>query len=79
MYLPVFLWTVDCEKRGVSPFWELLEILSTSDGEKLLNLETNEEVETGTELVSCLYCGKEWKEKGLKKHMKHCKDGPHKK
>ena len=31
MYLPDFLWTTDCKRRGVHPFWELINLISRSD------------------------------------------------
>ena len=39
-YLPVFLWNVDCVRRGVSPFWELLRIVSKCEGSELIDLKT---------------------------------------
>ena len=44
-YLPLFLWTNDCERRGVNPFWELLEIISKCDSEALFDLPTDTETE----------------------------------
>ena len=40
MYLPVYMWTLDCRKRGVNTFWELLKLISACDGEKLAELKT---------------------------------------
>ena len=39
MYLPVYMWTLDCRKRGVNLFWELLNLISMCDGEKISNLK----------------------------------------
>ena len=72
----MFLWKVECEKRGVSQFWELLELLSNSDGEKLIGLETEDVAAVESPTIPCLYCGKAYKEKGLKNHMNSCQDGP---
>ena len=41
MYLPVYMWTLDCRKRGVNTFWELLKLISACDGEKLAELKTS--------------------------------------
>ena len=68
-YFPVFLWKVDCDKRKVSKFWELLELLSNSDGAKLLGLETENMAEVESSTIPCSYCGKVYKEIGLKNHM----------
>ena len=40
-HLPVFLWKLSCQKRGVHEFWELMDLISLSD---LRNIE--EELET---------------------------------
>ena len=39
MYLPVYMWTLDCRKRGVNLFWELLDLISMCDGEKISHLK----------------------------------------
>ena len=39
MYLPVYMWTLDCKKRGVNTFWELLNLISMCDGEKIASLK----------------------------------------
>ena len=80
-HLPVFMWNVDCEKRGVSPFWELLDLVTQADTDKLLDLETNSTEETpidepDAEKYPCVYCGVEYKQKGLKRHYVFCKDAP---
>ena len=62
----------------MSPFWELLEIISQADAAKLLDLETEEATteEAENEKHLCVYCGGEFKEKGLKRHYTFCKDAP---
>ena len=54
MYLPVFLWTVKCQKRQVHPFWELVKLISKYDlhSTSLVrdSIETNE--------TPCIKCGK---------------------
>ena len=74
-YFPVFLWTIDCEKRKVAPFWELLELISKSNVNKLIDVNTVVPTEA-VDKLPCLYCGKVFKEKGLEKHFKKCKDSP---
>ena len=39
MYLPVYMWTLDCRKMGVNLFWELLNLISMCDGEQISNLK----------------------------------------
>ena len=73
-YLPVFLWNIDCDRRGVAPFWELLDILCQPDAPSFLDIRT-EEVEESNK-VPCVYCGVEFKEKGLRRHYTFCKDSP---
>ena len=38
-YLPVYLWHCDCLRRGVNPFWDLLDIVSRAEGDKLFGLK----------------------------------------
>ena len=74
-YFPIFLWKIDCEKRNVSQFWELIEIISKSKEEKFLELKSagkDDEVEK----VPCVYCGGMYKKRGLQKHYKSCNDAP---
>ena len=74
MYLPVYLWTVDCKKRGVNMFWELLKLISMCEGEKMLNLVTLKEKPTPTEpRYPCLYCGRDLSQRKLRKHIRKCK------
>ena len=74
MYLPVYLWTVDCRRRKVNPFWELLDLISKCEGEKLIDLKTVKEKPKTNEgyKIPCLYCGREIKYKRLKKHLTKC-------
>ena len=75
MYLPVYLWTVHCRKQGINMFWELLNLISKCEGEKLLNLETLPEKSTDSDpRAPCLFCGREIKQKRLRKHLIACKD-----
>ena len=53
-YFPVFLWGLECEKCGVSTFWELLEIISKSNCEKLLSLKLKNA--DNEEKIPCVYC-----------------------
>ena len=39
MYLPVYMWTLDCRKRGVNLFLKLLNLISMCDGEKIADLK----------------------------------------
>ena len=69
------MWKIDCEKRNVSQFWELIEIISKSKEEKFLELKSagkDDEVEK----VPCVYCGGMYKKRGLQKHYKSCNDAP---
>ena len=73
MYLPVYLWTVDCRRRGVNLFWELLSLISKCEGDKLLNLKEFQEKPTNTDpRYPCLYCGRNIKRKKLRKHLDKC-------
>ena len=76
-YLPVYLWSMDCARRGVSPFWELLNVLSKCDGSELFGLKTDsssETVKVPSAIIPCLFCGKDCKgERGLNLHLKTCK------
>ena len=77
MYLPVYLWTVDCRRRGVNMFWELLALISQCEGEQLLDLKTliKERKKPDTDhKIPCLFCGKNIKQKNLKKHLSKCRD-----
>ena len=77
LYLPVYLWTVDCRRRGVNMFWELLTLISQCEGEKLLDLKTivKEKTKPDTDhKIPCLYCGENIKQKKLKKHLSKCCD-----
>ena len=56
--------------------WELLDLISESDGEKLLDLKTMKETCPDDEKVPCVYCGSLFKERGLKRHFKSCQDAP---
>ena len=40
-YLPVYLWHCDCVRRGVNPFWDLLDIVSKAEGDKMFGLKTD--------------------------------------
>jgi len=80
MYLPVYMWTVDCRKRKKSKFWELLELISNCGGEKMTSLKTAKD-KTSAEKEKpddvkfpCLYCGKEIKRIRLARHLKNCKE-----
>ena len=75
-YLPIFLWNLDCDNRSVSPFWELLDLISKPEAAKLLDLRTTKDQEIDIEQIPCVYCGESYKEKGLERHYKSCKDGP---
>ena len=73
LYLPVFLWTVDCRMKGVNLFWKLLRLISKCEGEKLLNLKELQEIATDTDpRHPCLYCGRNIKQKKLRKHLDKC-------
>ena len=43
-YLPLYLWSKDCQRREVHPFWEVLKLISNIDSVSLFGLETSAEV-----------------------------------
>ena len=53
-YLPLFLWSSDCKRRQVNPFWELLSIISACDASKLFDVET-EAVDTEVKISSYFF------------------------
>ena len=73
-YFPVFLWGLDCEKHEVSTFWDLLDIISKSNCEKMVSLKTKKS--DNDDKIPCVYCGQSYKERGLLVHYKSCKDSP---
>ena len=45
-YLPVYLWSADCLRLGVHPFWELLHVIGlNSDTLSLFGLQTTEDID----------------------------------
>ena len=51
-------------------------MISKSEAAKLLDLRTTKDQEIDIEQIPCVYCGESYKEKGLERHYKSCKDGP---
>ena len=68
MYLPVFLWTVKCQKRKVHPFWELMKLISQYDLNSInLVQENNESTDN-----PCIKCGKMLINSDFDTHVANC-------